>query len=508
MPLKISNIINFLHKAEMNLQKVIYLILILGLSSFRTPTNEITIIGKIYGEIPEKVEFTVPINGGCSWSFYKSIQPDSLGNFRIAIDDVDQPTMIQFRVPSKFFGTIIVEQGQGYEVKIDLRARKNKMKLLGTSKEGQELYNSLPYPDFLQLEARKFIGESSSSLITQNLDSVRDIEISTFQKLLDDGKISHEFFNFIKMDRDSYYSAIKGTVALLKFYEDKRKNNGEFSEEIERMWGEVFQKASLANPNLIRSPWFYPLLENYLNYKEYTDESFNSEKLSELYKQGLIHSHKIKQAKKYLNGNTLENFKAEYIYMACFQQKYEEELIALYSDFTKEYPKSQYTPYLEPMITPIIEFHKAQEQPFKDEIVFLENAESINSLKESVKSFKGKKVYVDVWATWCKPCIEEFEHKKELNRLLKSKDVEVLYVSIDVDEREEKWREMIKFFNLEGNHLRANKELDSDLRRIFGKNGSVTIPWYILIDEDGNIVKKHAKRPSQVKDLEKELDEI
>lgn len=33
------------------------------------------------------------------------------------------------------------------------------------------------------------------------------------------------------------------------------------------------------------------------------------------------------------------------------------------------------------------------------------------------------------------------------------------------------------------------------------------IPWYLLIDENGNIIIKHASRPSQLKKLEKELDE-
>ena len=67
---------------------------------------------------------------------------------------------------------------------------------------------------------------------------------------------------------------------------------------------------------------------------------------------------------------------------------------------------------------------------------------------------------------------------------------------------------MIKFYNLEGYHIRANKQLEAELRKIFDNNGSISIPWYILIDNDGNILRRHAKQPSQINELEKEINEI
>jgi len=64
---------------------------------------------------------------------------------------------------------------------------------------------------------------------------------------------------------------------------------------------------------------------------------------------------------------------------------------------------------------------------------------------------------------------------------------------------------MIKFYDLDGYHLRANEKLKTDIREVLGKNGSLAIPHYILINEEGQIFKKNAKRPSQLKELEKEL---
>jgi len=67
----------------------------------------------------------------------------------------------------------------------------------------------------------------------------------------------------------------------------------------------------------------------------------------------------------------------------------------------------------------------------------------------------------------------------------------------------QQWLDMIKFYDLKGNHLRATKELSKDLHDM----GIKYIPWYILIN-DGEIVKKRAQNPSKIKDLEKQLLEL
>jgi len=40
------------------------------------------------------------------------------------------------------------------------------------------------------------------------------------------------------------------------------------------------------------------------------------------------------------------------------------------------------------------------------------------------------------------------------------------------------WKNMIKFYNLEGSHIRANAQLIADLRKLFDNNGSIYILWY------------------------------
>jgi hypothetical protein len=84
----------------------------------------------------------------------------------------------------------------------------------------------------------------------------------------------------------------------------------------------------------------------------------------------------------------------------------------------------------------------------------------------------------------------------------------MLYISIDSDDDEQKWKDMIKFYNLEGSHLKTNLELHKDLGFLFSEDGGMAIPWYIIIDEKGKIVKKHAAKPSNLNALEKQLTSI
>ncbi len=118
--------------------------------------------------------------------------------------------------------------------------------------------------------------------------------------------------------------------------------------------------------------------------------------------------------------------------------------------------------------------------------------------KKSLNSFKGKYVYIDVWATWCKPCLAQIPSLKILEKKYHNKNIEFLSISID-DERTAgswdnafaKWKKMVKSKNLTGVQLYAGKDIN------FMQEYQVTgIPRFILIDPKGNIVSANAPRPS------------
>ncbi|MBF26081.1 MAG: thioredoxin [Flavobacteriales bacterium] len=118
----------------------------------------------------------------------------------------------------------------------------------------------------------------------------------------------------------------------------------------------------------------------------------------------------------------------------------------------------------------------------------------INKNNVSLSDFKGKYVYVDIWATWCGPCIYEIPHLIELEKKYHDKNIVFMSVSVDNYTNLEKWEEMIKEKGMGGEQLFAsgwNSQIGNDYAI-----SATGIPRFLLIDKDGNILDVNAPRPS------------
>jgi thiol-disulfide isomerase/thioredoxin len=124
--------------------------------------------------------------------------------------------------------------------------------------------------------------------------------------------------------------------------------------------------------------------------------------------------------------------------------------------------------------------------------------------KTKLEDFKGRYVYVDVWATWCGPCRAEIPSLKKVEEKYHGKNIEFVSISIDVAKDHEKWKSFVAEKQLGGVQLFADKDWNSDFIKAYGVTG---IPRFILIDPSGKIVKADAPRPSSP-DLQKTLDTL
>lgn len=121
--------------------------------------------------------------------------------------------------------------------------------------------------------------------------------------------------------------------------------------------------------------------------------------------------------------------------------------------------------------------------------------------KTKLSDFKGKYVYIDLWAIWCAPCRAEIPYLKKLEEKYHGKNIEFVSISIDKLKDSDKWRKFVADKSLGGTQLLADKDWESE----FIVNYNVTgIPRFILLDPSGNIVKYDAARPSDP-ELDKQL---
>ncbi|RAV28940.1 TlpA family protein disulfide reductase [Sinomicrobium soli] len=122
----------------------------------------------------------------------------------------------------------------------------------------------------------------------------------------------------------------------------------------------------------------------------------------------------------------------------------------------------------------------------------------------SFSDFKGKYVYVDVWATWCGPCKKEIPFLKELEKDYHNRDIVFMSISVDKPEDREKWKDFVKKEALGGVQLMADKDFQSGITKNYDING---IPRFLLFDREGKIVSTDALRPSNP-ELREQLDQL
>lgn len=123
----------------------------------------------------------------------------------------------------------------------------------------------------------------------------------------------------------------------------------------------------------------------------------------------------------------------------------------------------------------------------------------------SLESLKGKYVYIDVWATWCLPCLNEVPYLKEVEKDYRDKDVAFVAISIDDAKDYEKWKKMVEEKDLAGIQLYSGGEAwKVDFAQEYRVN---SIPRFILIDPQGKVYDADTYRPSDNK-LRELFDEI
>ena len=116
--------------------------------------------------------------------------------------------------------------------------------------------------------------------------------------------------------------------------------------------------------------------------------------------------------------------------------------------------------------------------------------------KTSLEDLKGKYVYIDVWATWCGPCLAEIPALKETEEAYHNKNIEFVSISLDRPDAYNKWKQMVVDKELGGIQLIADNNFESDFIQDYVIKG---IPHFILINPDGNIVNAKAPKPSDPK---------
>lgn len=119
--------------------------------------------------------------------------------------------------------------------------------------------------------------------------------------------------------------------------------------------------------------------------------------------------------------------------------------------------------------------------------LYTSNQTDIEELLTSIKKkYKGKTVILDLWGTFCKPCLRDFENSTEIKKELKQNDIQMVYLCAGISSAPQKWEEVISQFELVGDHVYLDRQMT---RGFMSKFGFKRYPSYLVIDKDGEYKK-------------------
>ncbi len=110
---------------------------------------------------------------------------------------------------------------------------------------------------------------------------------------------------------------------------------------------------------------------------------------------------------------------------------------------------------------------------------------SLDGKNVSLSEFQGKVVLVDFWSTTCNPCLEEMPHLVEIYEKFKAKGFVILAVAGDGPETRSNVSTVVHQKKMNFPVL-----MDEETTVIARYNPKKDMPFWVLIDRAGNIVKK------------------
>lgn len=155
------------------------------------------------------------------------------------------------------------------------------------------------------------------------------------------------------------------------------------------------------------------------------------------------------------------------------------------SDFKTKYQQSSYTTAIDNALASV---QKLKKGTIVDDFTFIRP----DGLEIKLSNLKTKIVYLDLWASWCGPCIQTFKTKTPAfeQKLKDYPEIELMYVSID--EKKDSWEKYLEKNPMKGIHAYSGGGFDAPIIQYFKVFG---IPRYVIIGKGNKLLDANAPRP-------------
>jgi len=135
------------------------------------------------------------------------------------------------------------------------------------------------------------------------------------------------------------------------------------------------------------------------------------------------------------------------------------------------------------------ELVKAYIDKLDEEPVTLSKVDT-TALRELRKNTSGKFRLINFWATWCAPCVAEFDEFVTVNRMYRHRDFEVVTVSVNQPDEENDVLQFLQMNHASNRNLIFSSGERDSLINAFDPEWPGAVPYTVLIDSDGKIIYK------------------
>lgn len=122
-----------------------------------------------------------------------------------------------------------------------------------------------------------------------------------------------------------------------------------------------------------------------------------------------------------------------------------------------------------------------------------------NGEAKKLSSYSDKIIYVDIWATWCGPCMEQIPYLEKLKEKYRE-NKDIIFLSLSVDSDTSKWKEYLKT-----NNKSIEFQLNINTNALLEYNVTA-IPRAILIDKNFKIINLFAALPSSSEEINRQIE--
>lgn len=225
----------------------------------------------------------------------------------------------------------------------------------------------------------------------------------------------------------------------------------------------------LMNTKAIGNPTYRKYVEAYLNYvcmEKYPEED-------EFLKQLDV------ATEEKLEGEPLAYFKSNLLVKALKKHENQAVVIPYYQSYLNE---NKYEKYNKIVLDTYQEVTRYAAGQYAHNFTLKDTSGNTVSLSD----FRGKTIYLDFWASWCRPCVQKLQVMQDVKDSL-ADEKNIVFIHISFDNNHEEWTKKIVEYGYTGIHLNAPESTKSEVAELYDIKA---LPEYFIITPQGTFAQK------------------